>query len=141
MQDLAEDVFGAAKDARRSSSCRVVHLRLPAAGNPRPNTRAPPPTLHVKDVAQGAEMGAQLGSSVAAQWRLARTLGRRFRGCRAKRLYVHLQRGDRASGLALFSLFSALKRYIRSDGAGVVHLFLLGFCHSFLGQRGTGPIA
>ena len=41
----------------------VLHgtRHLPAAGN----TRVPPPTLHVKDVAQGAEMGAQLGSSVA----------------------------------------------------------------------------
>ena len=29
-------------------------FRLPAAGNLRPNTRAPPPTLHVKDVAQDA---------------------------------------------------------------------------------------
>ena len=51
---MAEGVFGAAKDAWRSSSCQVVHLRLPAAGNLRPNTRAPPPTLHVKDVAQDA---------------------------------------------------------------------------------------
>ena len=32
----------------------IVPSRLPAAGNPRPNTRAPPPTLHVKDVAQDA---------------------------------------------------------------------------------------
>ena len=30
------------------------------------------------------------GRNWAAQWCLARTLGRRFRGCRAKRLYVHI---------------------------------------------------
>ena len=63
-QCVAEDVFGAAKDARRCSSCRVVHRHLPAAEH-MPNTRVPPPTPHAKDVAQGAEMGAQLGSSVA----------------------------------------------------------------------------
>ena len=38
MQDVAEDVFGAAKDARRCSSCRVVHRHLPAAEHT-PNTR------------------------------------------------------------------------------------------------------
>jgi len=33
--------------------------------------------------------GALLGSSVA-QWHLERAVGRRFRGCRAKRFYVHI---------------------------------------------------
>jgi len=30
-----------------------------------------------------------LGRYCAAQWHLARAVGKRFRGCRAKRLYVH----------------------------------------------------
>ena len=41
----------------------------------------PPPCL----CAVRAEMGAQLGSSI----NLARVVGKRFRGCRAKRLYVY----------------------------------------------------
>jgi len=54
-----------------------------------------------------AEMGAQLGSSVAfavlganwaAQWHLARAVGRRFRGCRAKCLNVHVEGWPRAMG-------------------------------------------
>ena len=39
--------------------------------------------------ASRAEMGAKLW---AAQWHLARAVGKRFRGCRAKRLYVYFPR-------------------------------------------------
>ena len=31
-----------------------------------------------------------LGRYWAAQWHLARAVGKRFRGCRAKRLYLHM---------------------------------------------------
>jgi len=36
------------------------------------------------------QIALRWGSNWAAQWHLARAVGRRFRGCRAKRLYVHL---------------------------------------------------
>ena len=32
----------------------------------------------------------RLGRNWAAQWHLARAVGKRFRGCRTKHLYVHL---------------------------------------------------
>jgi len=40
-----------------------------------------------------AEMRAQ--QYLAAQWHLARAVGKRFRGCRAKRLYVDNRRAGR----------------------------------------------
>ena len=46
-------------------------------------------------VGEGAEACSSINSgrpgalNWAAQWNLARAVGKRFRGCRAKRLYVH----------------------------------------------------
>ena len=84
-EDVAEDVWGAEKDGSLAVLfvARVIfqrretpkhtraapHAALGLAWATREGRaregRVPPPTLHVKDVAQGAEMGAQLGSSVA----------------------------------------------------------------------------
>jgi len=48
----------------------------------------PPPFAEIGDkVASDIEMGAQLGSSVA----FSLAVGKRFRGFRAKRLYVHFK--------------------------------------------------
>ena len=41
----------------------------------------PPPSL---------QLALRWGRKWAAQWHLARAVGKRFRGCRAKRLYVHM---------------------------------------------------
>jgi len=50
-----------------------------------------------QDVAQDLGFGARAaplrwGRNWAAQWYLARAVGKRFRGCRAKRLYVYRPR-------------------------------------------------
>jgi len=37
----------------------------------------------------GCEARAEMGRYCAAQWHLTRAVGKRFRGCSAKRLYVH----------------------------------------------------
>ena len=66
----------------------------------------------------------------AAQWHLARAVGRRFRGCRAKRFYVHmfisgvsarldLQRGDEVSlrRRGRFTKMTVARRASKSKGA------------------------
>jgi len=49
---------------------------------------------HVKDAANATtaavfvQLALRWGRNWVAQWHLARAVGKRFRGCRAKRLYV-----------------------------------------------------
>ena len=66
-QDVAQDLgFGA---RRRAPSC---HATTAAA-------------------AVFVQFALRWGRNWAAQWHLARAVGKRFRGCRAKRLYVYLR--------------------------------------------------
>jgi len=99
-QDVAEDV---PKDVPQDvTTVFFFGAKAEHASSPRHHRRR-------RLCAARAEMGAQLGSSVAfcrfggainwaAQWHLARPVGKRFRGCRAKRLFVHLTLAPVACG-------------------------------------------
>ena len=49
-----------------------------------------------------------LGRYWAAQWHLARAVGKRFRGCRAKRLYVHMAQTHKPTYVQYRGLYTAL---------------------------------
>jgi len=54
--------------------------------------RAARPPRHATTAAAAvfAQLALRWGRNWAAQWHLAWAVGKRFRGCRAKRLYFHL---------------------------------------------------
>ena len=68
--------FGARRRARARRRC--VPRRVSASAKARRPAALPTP--------------GGLGRYWAAQWHSARAVGKRFRGCRAKRLYVHIGR-------------------------------------------------
>ena len=49
-----------------------------------------------------------LGRYWAAQWHSARAVGKRFRGCRAKRLYVHMAQTHKPTYVQYRGLYTAL---------------------------------
>jgi len=72
-QGVAEDVpQGVAKD--------LAGLGRRAPSSPRHHGRRP----------VFVQLALRWGRNWAAQWHLAWAVGKRFRGCRAKRLYVHM---------------------------------------------------
>ena len=50
-----------------------------------------PPRHAAAAAAVFVQLALRWGHNWAAQWHLARAVGRRFRGCRSKRLYVHIR--------------------------------------------------
>ena len=53
-----------------------------------PGRRAPSSPRHHRCRPVFVQLALRWGRNWAAQWHLARAVGKRFRGCRAKRLYV-----------------------------------------------------
>ena len=74
-QDVAEDL---PRDVAQTWALGARAARALLATPP-----PPPPFL------RSSRLGER-GRYWAAQWHLARAVGKRFRGCRAKRLYVHI---------------------------------------------------
>jgi len=54
-----------------------------------PGRRAPSLPRHHRRRPVFVQFSLRWGRNWAAQWHLARAVGKRFRGCRAKRLYVY----------------------------------------------------
>ena len=63
---------------------RGAGLGLRGPGGARPHRHATTSAAAVL-----VQLALRWGRNWAAQWHLARAVGKRFRGCRAKRLYVH----------------------------------------------------
>ena len=57
-----------------------------------PERRAPSSPRHHRRRPVFVQFALRWGRDWATQWHLARAVGRRFRGCRAKRLYVYFDR-------------------------------------------------
>ena len=81
---------GRAREGRGAGRCggrttgRGAGLGLRGSGGARPPRHATTAATAVF-----VQLALRWGRNWAAQWHLARAVGRRFRGCRAKRLYVH----------------------------------------------------
>ena len=75
MKDAAQ---GVAEDVGRGAG-----LGLKGPGGARPSRHA------TTAAAVFMQLTLRWGRNWAAQWHLARAVGKRFRGCRAKRLYVY----------------------------------------------------
>ena len=85
-------VAGAQVSSTQSAS-RVVFLshtsRCGGRGRGGARSAARRGVRRVSEWAKAQRPAGGLGRYWAAQWHLARAAGKRFRGCRAKRLYVH----------------------------------------------------
>ena len=82
-QDVAEDVGRRRGRGREGVFIRGAGLCLRGPGGARPPRHAT-----IAAAAVFAQLALGLGRNWAAQWHSARAVGKRFRGCRAKRLNV-----------------------------------------------------
>ena len=55
-----------------------------------PGGARPPRSAAAAAAAVFVQLALGCGHNLAAQWHSARAVGKRFRGCRAKRLYLYL---------------------------------------------------
>jgi len=76
-------------DAAQGVVWRTCHRKWRRTWASGPGRRAPSSPRHHRRRPVFVQFALRWGRNWAAQWHLARAVGKRFRGCRAKRLYVY----------------------------------------------------